>query len=254
MATATAPSTTLSHALLKRIHRRNRPRLSQAHADELREHELDTIPRNGSCPVTTVEEFLERLDSATLCVSGLRERYDNEGRSDWWHMADLLDDLADLRVAVRGNDRHGQQGNALCKLVYLVDPPLPELPSQAQLIAAAQAISSMRRVRRPGAVVYTPDEMALRETMHAELRLEKLQNLQLCAGPDIKNAAMFKERLASAVRSVADLRERYEVDGRSDWWHMADLLDDLADLLDTVRSSPRNRTNAIFAVVDLPYT
>lgn len=254
MATAAAPSTTIANAMFKRMRRRNRPQLSQAHADELREHELDTIPRNGTCPVTTVEEFLERLDSATLCVAGLRERYDNEGKSDWWHMSDLLDDLADLRVAVRGNDWHGQAGaSARCKLVYLVEPSLPELPSQAQLIAAAQALSSMRRVRRPGAMVYTPEEMALREKMHAELRLEKLQNLPLCAGPDIKNAAMFKDRLAGAVRRVADLRERYEGEGQSDWWHMADLLDDLADLLDTVRPSPRNGTNAIFAVVDLPY-
>jgi hypothetical protein len=195
------------------------------YAQELYAQELEAIPRNGASPVSTVQDFFDRLDSATLCVAELRECYRSEGREDWWHMADLLDNLSDLRSALHGDIRNGViRRSAVCKLMLLLDPLVPSIS---------------------GVI-----EVKITESVH----LKTLQNLPLCGAPDIVSATLFKSRMEGAVFVVADLLRCYERDQRIDCNRMAKLLDNLVALLDSIRSSPRHGTLALFSVVDLPFS
>lgn len=208
------------------------PRLSAEDADKLREHKYCTLPRTGTCPLYTVASFVQTLEAATLQVADLRAQYDAEGRSDWWHMADLLDDLFDLRTALHGQyDGETLQRTPVCMLEMLPTTVVPEYYKRTPRL--------------------TP-EMEARRIAKQRVREYKLQNLSLCAGPSIVSASMFSERLMGAVMTVADLRERYLQDDRHDWWHMADLMDDLADLMDTLRPGLQGQPPHL-AVRDVPY-
>lgn len=213
-----------------------RPQLSQEQAEQLQEHQYRTLPRTGTSPLYTVQAFLETLDAATLQVADLRAQYDSEGRSDWWHMADLLDDLSDLRTALNGQfDGKALQRSAVCTVVQLPTTVVPDYYTKKR--------------RSPRA---TPETQA-RNAARLHRREYKLQNLPLCAGPSIVTASMFYERMMGAVITVADLRENYLNTQRYDWWHMADLLDDLADLMDALRPGENGEPPRL-EVRDLPYS
>ena len=123
MATSTSshsPKAPLAARML-RVRRSPPLQLSHQDAEELRARELDAIPRQGGEKVSSVEAFCTKLDDVVLYIHALRETQHDEGRSDWWHMADLLDDLADLRAAMHGDSWSG----AVAKLVPVngvVDP------------------------------------------------------------------------------------------------------------------------------------
>lgn len=75
-------------------------RLSDAEANALRQELLAKLPRIGTQAITTPLAFRRRLEDVALQLGDLQESYRQEGRSDWWHMADLLDDVLDLLDAL----------------------------------------------------------------------------------------------------------------------------------------------------------
>ena len=104
--TSSTASSTTAMGVFSRPRRRIR-QLSDADVEALRQEELDALPRVGTSMVYTVDDFCRRLDDAVLRVAYLRQEYSDEGQRDWWHMADLLDDLADLMDAIRANKHFG---------------------------------------------------------------------------------------------------------------------------------------------------
>ena len=192
-------------ARMLRVRRSPPLQLSHQDAEELHARELDAIPRQGGEKVSSVEAFCTKLDDVVLYVHALRETQHDEGRSDWWHMADLLDDLADLRAALRGDSWRG----VVAKLVPVngvVDPAVEPTG------LAAQA---------------------------AQDKLYALENLKLCAGRSIDSPTLYLDRLGSAVRQTESLWRMEVEQGRSEAWKMADVLGELLDLLDAVRPNPR---------------
>ena len=195
-------------ARMLRVRRSPPLQLSHQDAEELRARELDAIPRQGGEKVSSVEAFCTKLDDVVLYVHALRETQHDEGRSDWWHMADLLDDLADLRAALKGSSWRG----VVAKLVPLNGSTGPTVEPTGLVAQAAQA---------------------------AQDKLYALENLQLCAGPSIDSPALYLERLEGAVSQTESLWRMEVEQGRSEAWKMADVLGELLDLLDAVRPNPR---------------
>ena len=192
-------------ARMLRVRRSPPLQLSHQDAEELRARELDAIPRQGGEKVSSVEAFCTKLDDVVLYVHALRETQHDEGRSDWWHMADLLDDLADLRAALKGSSWRG----VVAKLVPLNGSTGPTVEPTRWAAQAAQD------------------------------KLYALENLQLCAGPSIDSPALYLERLEGAVSQTESLWRMEVEQGRSEAWKMADVLGELLDLLDAVRPNPR---------------
>lgn len=192
-------------ARMLRVRRSPPLQLSHQDAEELRARELDAIPRQGGEKVSSVEAFCTKLDDVVLYVHALRETQHDEGRSDWWHMADLLDDLADLRAALKGSSWRG----VVAKLVPLNGSTGPTVEPTG---LAAQA---------------------------AQDKLYALENLKLCAGRSIDSPTLYLDRLGSAVRQTESLWRMEVEQGRSEAWKMADVLGELLDLLDAVRPNPR---------------
>lgn len=189
-------------------------RLSQQDADALHAMELDAIARRGGQRVTSVQAFCAKLDDVVLYVQELRESQYEAGRSDWWHMADLLDDVADLRTAVQGDSWRG----VVVKLVPVNGTVAPTVEPTGLAAQAAQA------------------------------KLCALQNLQLCAGPSIDSPALYLERLEGAVHQTESLWRAEVEDGRSEAWKMADVLGELLDLLDAVRPNAKLDTQPTLRV------
>ena len=194
-------------ARMLRVRRSPPLQLSDQDAEELHARELDAIPRQGGEKVSSVEAFCTKLDDVVLYVHALRETQHDEGRSDWWHMADLLDDLADLRAALRGDSWRGVV---------------------AKLVPADGTASLSTSVEPRGLAAQV-----------AQDKLYALENLQLCAGPSIDSPALYLERLEGAVSQTESLWRMEVEQGRSEAWKMADVLGELLDLLDAVRPNPR---------------
>ena len=194
-------------ARMLRVRRSPPLQLSDQDAEELHARELDAIPRQGGEKVSSVEAFCTKLDDVVLYVHALRETQHDEGRSDWWHMADLLDDLADLRAALRGDSWRGVV---------------------AKLVPADGTASLSTSVEPTGLAAQA-----------AQDKLYALENLKLCAGRSIDSPTLYLDRLGSAVRQTESLWRMEVEQGRSEAWKMADVLGELLDLLDAVRPNPR---------------
>ncbi len=215
MATSNVPhSTAVPPPSMLRVRRSVPMQLSQQDADALHALELDAIPRRGGDRVASVQAFCTKLDDVVLYVQDLREIQSNEGRSDWWHMADLLDDVADLRTAVQGDSWRG----VVVKLVPVNGPTAPTAEPSGLAAQAAQA------------------------------KLFALKNLQLCAGPSIDSPGLYLERLEGAVHQTEGLWRAEVEDGRSEAWKMADVLSELLDLLDAVRPNAKLGTQPTLRV------
>ena len=204
-------------ARMLRVRRSPPLQLSDQDAEELHARELDAIPRQGGEKVSSVEAFCTKLDDVVLYVHALRETQHDEGRSDWWHMADLLDDLADLRAALRGDSWRGVV---------------------AKLVPADGTASLSTSVEPRGLAAQV-----------AQDKLYALENLQLCAGPSIDSPTLYLERLEGAVSQTESLWRTEVEQGRSEAWKMADVLGELLDLLDAVRPNPRLGTQPSLRVV-----
>lgn len=207
-------NTPVSPPSMLRVRRSPPMQLSDQDARELHARELDAIPRRGGDRVSSVEAFCTKLDDVVLYVQELREIQHDEGRDDWWHMADLLDDVADLRTALKGSSWRG----VVAKLVPLNGSTGPTVEPTGLAAQAAQA------------------------------KLYALENLQLCAGPSIDSPALYLERLEGAVSQTESLWRAEVEDGRSEAWKMADVLGELLDLLDSVRPNAKLGTQPTLRV------
>lgn len=231
--TSSTASSTTAMGVFSRPRRRIR-QLSDADVEALRQEELDALPRVGTSMVYTVDDFCRRLDDAVLRVAYLRQEYNDEGQRDWWHMADLLDDLWDLRLAIHGNSSRAP----IVKLAELDG----SYANERALCIKVQARNLARSQTSP--------EGRQRHASSEEMRQERLSSLDLRAGPSIDSANKWRERMLDAVLCVADRRETYKAQERTDWWHMADLLDDLADLMDAIRANKHFGTLPTLSVLD----
>lgn len=81
------------------------PQLSDEEAKAFRKAELAALPRIGTRRIEDRQDLARRLEEIAFQVGRMHEAACARKDPDWWHLADLLDDVMDcLDAANRGSE------------------------------------------------------------------------------------------------------------------------------------------------------